>query len=110
MEKISVFAKSNAREPIEEMSIRAFVKAVKNGKWKSIQAKVRKAKTDEERKKLKKFRTPGVTISGTFERREGKPITHSRYICIDLDSKDNPEILDKVDELEDDQYVCAVFK
>jgi len=109
MEQISLFDKTTSARPIDTMSIRQFLKDVKSGRWKPIQKKVSTSK-DDERKRVKKFQTPAVTISGTYENgRSGFPTKHTGYICIDIDGKDNKNVLDMRTQLEDDPYVFACF-
>jgi hypothetical protein len=51
--------------------------------------------TDENERKRLKSSLPAITPSGIFsERRANKLIAHSGLICIDIDGKDNPNIMD----------------
>ncbi len=53
---------------------------------------IRTVKNKDERSQLKS-KLPGVTISGTFTQRKASClIKHSEFICIDIDSKENPSI------------------
>lgn len=109
-EQISLFEKSSVSTPLERMSIREFLKRIKNGYWKKYQEKVKAAKSKEEKTRIKRFQTPCVTISGAFdEKRSGIPDHLSGYICIDVDADDNPDIMKKRNDLEDDPYIFAVF-
>lgn len=94
------------------MSMRAFMKGVRIGRWKKQVLAVRNAKTLDEKKKLKQFRTPAVTISGIFpDGRSGLPEIHSSYICIDIDAKDNDTSLMKLrNKLREDDYIWGYFK
>ena len=110
MEQISLFDKSSASEPVEELSLRSFLKKVENGYWKKYQDKVRNAKTEENKKRIKRFNTPCVTISGAFsKKRTGIPDKLSGYICIDVDGKDNKGLMKKRPQLEQDPYIFACF-
>jgi len=110
MDQISVFEKTTSARPSSSMSVRHFLKCIKSGTWKQEQKRVSSV-TGENRKKVKKFNTPAVTISGTFENgRTGLPKKHSGFICIDLDEKDNKDIVNRRGELESDPYIIACFK
>jgi hypothetical protein len=110
MEQISLFEKTTSARPTQKMSIRHFLKCIKNGTWKQEQKKVTSV-TGDSRKKVKKFNTPAVTISGVFDNgRTGFPIPHSGYICIDIDGKENEDIVSRRDELEEDPFVFACFR
>lgn len=110
MEQISLFDKSSASGQLEELSIRNFLKRIKNGHWKKHQEKVRKAKSDKDRKNIKRFQTPCVTLCGVFsEKRVGIPDKPSGFIGIDVDGKDNKKLMDKREQLEADPYIFACF-
>lgn len=110
MELISLFERSSATKQIEELSVRAFLKRIKNGQWKKHQDKVRNAKNAKAKKQLKRFKTPCATICGVFtNKRYGVPNKPSGYICIDVDGKDNKDLMSKRAELEDDPYVIGCF-
>jgi hypothetical protein len=110
MEQISLFDKSSASGQLEELSIRNFLKRIKTGYWKKYQDKVRKAKGDKDRKNIKRFQTPCVTICGVFShKRVGIPDKPSGFIGIDVDGKDNKGLMDKREQLEADPYIFACF-
>lgn len=53
---------------------------------------IRTVKNKDERSQLKS-KLPGVTVSGTFTQRKASClIKHSEFICIDIDSKENPSV------------------
>lgn len=107
MEQISLFDKSSSQKHTEVLSVRSFLKRVKSGYWQKAQDKVQKAK---DKKKVKQFQTPCVTICGVFNnKRVGQPDKHSGYICIDVDGKDNKLLMKKRELLEDDPFIFAVF-
>jgi len=94
LNKISVFPACNNPHPFNEISVRDFCKNVISGFYKNEVERVRN-ETDEIRRKDIKPLTPCVIISGTFNYRSNeKLITHSGFICLDIDNKHNPEIDD----------------
>lgn len=110
MEQISLFERSSASKPLAKTSLRDFLKKIQNGYWKHYQDKVIKAKTKEDKTRIKRFNTPCVTLSGVYEKnRVGLPNPHSGFICIDIDGDDNKGLMKKRDVLEDDPYVFGVF-
>src|SRR5687768_9876457 len=89
---VSLFEKSSNPKPKKKISIVDFLKGVKKGEWKEEQRAVQKAK-GEKRDKIKKYQTPCVTLSGYYSKvRTGNPDTHSTFICIDIDGKDNEDL------------------
>lgn len=93
-----------------QMTIRAFMKAIKNGEWREYAEKAQQLKGA----RLKAFKktVPAVTISGTFKkgRRDTDLIKHSDFICIDVDSDDNADVLSRRKLLQKDPYVCGYFR
>lgn len=70
---------------------------VTSDKWREVVNRVRSEANKERRNKLKKDLLPAFTASGTFKpelRKKEGLIKHSGYICIDIDSEDNPKIID----------------
>ncbi len=61
-----------------------------------------RAEPDEDKQKQMKMRLPAFTPSGIFASRKAETMmSHSGYICIDIDAKDNPNVanFDKLKEL-----------
>jgi len=77
---------------------------VKDGKWQDDVLKYRADKNPDVKKKL-----PAVTVSGVFKDvRNAKNIeTHSGYLAIDIDAKENENVLAKRDELYSDPFIFA---
>jgi hypothetical protein len=91
-----------AAVPSGQMEFQTYLGYIKDGKWEDTVHAVRTNKMD-------KALAPGVTISGTFSRRETKSlIAHSGIIAIDLDAQDNPEM--QVDELAADPFLYALHR
>ena len=69
-------------------------------RYKPIAEQIRAGKTLEQKKEIKdslKHNIPAATISGRFSKREMKSLIEpSGLICIDIDFKDNPEIMPQV--------------
>jgi hypothetical protein len=110
MSKISVYPKGTkikdkivpAATPNGEMEFATYLGYIKDGRWQDDVLAVRTGKMD-------KLMSPGVTISGTFSRREAKSlVNHSGIIAIDIDEQDNPEM--QVDELAADPFLWALHR
>lgn len=68
------------------MSIDDFISGVKFGKWKELIEPIRAEKDKKKRDELKR-NLISVTCSGVFnERREDQLISHSSFLCIDVDN------------------------
>jgi hypothetical protein len=107
---VSLFEKSSNPKPKKKISIVDFLKGVKKGEWKEEQRAVQKAK-GEKRDKIKKYQTPCVTLSGYYSKvRTGNPDTHSTFICIDIDGKDNEDLEKKRRLFIEDEYVYGCFR
>lgn len=95
---------NNVFEKTSEKSIKIFeyLENIKNGIWQDPILKYRAGKT-------KKTDIPCVTVSGTFKdvRNAQNIEKHSGLICMDCDSKDNPEILKIRDQLACDKFIFA---
>lgn len=86
-----------------QISIADFINSVKFGKWKDQVERVRQEKDKDKRSALKRFLV-SVTVSGVFqERKEDKIISHSGFICIDVDNYTDKSAILK------DKYTYAVF-
>jgi hypothetical protein len=81
----------------------AFLSYIKDGKWKHLVEPIRNEVDKTKRNSLKR-NLPSVTIAGVFkEREQDKLITHSGFICIDIDSFNDKS------ELACDKYTYAIF-
>lgn len=107
MGEISLFNRIEPGKPhfsSEKITIEEFVNKVKFGHWKNQIEKVR-IEQDKDKRSLLKRNLPSVTISGVFgERKEELMISHSGFICIDIDY-----FTDKT-ELVSDPYTYALMK
>jgi hypothetical protein len=91
-----------ASVPNGQMEFATYLGYIKDGKWEDVVLDVRAGRVD-------KLAAPGVTISGTFSRREAKGLMdHSGIIAIDIDDQDNAEM--QVDELGGDAFLYALHK
>lgn len=106
---ISYFAKSTKVQSTLKLSLISFLRKIQNGEWKKYQDIVQNTKNVIKKAKIKKYETPGVTLSGVYEKRVGNPDEHSSYICMDVDFQDNKDIQKKREELIEDEYVHACF-
>lgn len=103
MPKCSVFSNAEAREPESTIEVNDFIQGVRIGLWKDQVEKIRTL-TGSERKEAKKY-LKAVTLSGIFNhRKQSELISHSGFICIDVDLDVDRRILEK------DPYSYAVFK
>ncbi len=86
-----------------QISIEEFINNIKFGKWRESVEFIRKEKDKELRSRLKRSLV-SVTVSGVFnERKESELISHSGFICIDVDNyTDKSRILI-------DKYTYACF-
>lgn len=86
---ISLFRSYMDPVPVLELSIYQFFQNVVACDYCEEVAQVRAGRLE-----LKK-RLPGVTVSGTFTRRNNESlIKHSGFIALDIDGKDNPTVTD----------------
>jgi len=108
MSQISFFnslpEKGQAHKPTKSITIAEFFEAIKEGKWKAAQDRVRAAKSKDEQSREKK-KVPAVTMSGTFStsRKEDNLIAHSGFIALDFDH------ITEMDHLMGDPYTYAYF-
>lgn len=87
--KISLFRSYVEVKPVMSITVEEFCGNVLSGEYSTEAARVKAGK-----KHIKKH-LPAVTISGEFSQRNGGGlIAHSGFICIDIDSGDNPTISD----------------
>ena len=88
--------------PNGQIEFSTYLGYIKDGRWEDVVLDVRAGRID-------KLKAPGVTISGTFSRRDAKSlIEHSGIIALDIDDQDNPEM--HVDELAADQFLYALHR
>ncbi len=103
MSQISFFNNHHAKTPASSTSISQLLENIKNGKWQS-QVEHLRSISDPEAKKKAKVGLPGVTISGTFSKRNADSLlTHSGFICIDIDLETDRN------QLINDPYTYALF-
>lgn len=84
---ISLFKSAKDNKQHEEIPFKKYLDGIKNGTWEDEVLAVRNDKREKNTCKA-------VTPSGLFDQhRRAKEIkTHSGYIAIDIDKKDNPEV------------------
>lgn len=100
---VSLFRNVKDTQCIENFEILSYFEDVKTGRWQDIVLEVRTGKKE----KAEAF---GVTASGCFkERKAANIISHSGFICIDIDAKDQICTIN-TDELAADQYTYCIHK
>jgi hypothetical protein len=103
MSQINIFKDAYNTDPIETMSIDTFLDGVKLGRWKDQVERVRSCVDKDSRDEAKRS-VPSVTVSGTFSKRtQADMITHSGFICIDVDVQFDRSTLCR------DPYTYALF-
>ncbi|WP_293052459.1 BT4734/BF3469 family protein [Paludibacter sp.] len=94
MKKITVSVFQSYKTTVPSRSINIWEWLFLSNNNNSIVDMIRSTTDENERKRLKSS-LPAITPSGIFsERRANKLIAHSGLICIDIDGKDNPNIMD----------------
>ncbi|MFO7657474.1 MAG: BT4734/BF3469 family protein [Bacteroidales bacterium] len=92
--KISLFRNYRTPVPGGKISVFDFCAAIIKGEFQDQVAKIRNEKNKQERDQLKSL-LPAGTISGLFSyRANDRLIKHSGFICLDFDSKGNPDVSD----------------
>ena len=92
MSYVSFFKNRFSEFPINEINIWEWL--LHKNKYTPIVEKLRNTSNDKERKHLKNS-LPAITVSGIFSKRRADcMISPSNLICIDIDGKDNPSVLD----------------
>ena len=108
MSQISFFKslpeKGQSHKPTKSITIDELFEAIKKGKWRAAQDRVRAAKSKDEQSREKK-KVPAVTLSGAFSpsRKEDNLIAHSGFIALDFDH------ITEMDHLMGDPYTYAYF-
>ncbi|MGH2622085.1 MAG: DUF3987 domain-containing protein [Sphingobacterium sp.] len=104
--KISEYIRNTDTTPTASTSIAGFLSDIKSGRWKDLVEYVRLSQNEVELKSRKKS-APGVTISGTFLKRDSKSlIAHSGYIAIDIDGISPNSVKEEIGA---DEYVYSIF-
>jgi len=95
--KFSLFKNARAKLPEGTLTLEQFMRAIKDGLWKKLVEHVR-SKKDSHAYKTIKGNLPAVTISADMKARdesiavEKRIKSHTGYICLDVDKKDNPKM------------------
>lgn len=93
-------------------SLHGILAEIKKGKWKYITDHLRSIKDEDGQKEYKKKSIPCFTPSGTFQDRKVL-IQHTGIIVLDIDTKDNPGLLNECSEhrqaLIEDEYTHFLF-
>lgn len=91
---ISLFSSYTNPTPSCSIPIEGLFSSIVDEEFKNEVEAVRK-EIDLDKKRQLKAALPAVTISGEFSKREKSALTtHSGFICIDIDGKENPTITD----------------
>lgn len=86
------------------ITVEDFLNGIKYGEWRDVVEKIRLEKDKKKRDQLKKS-LPSVTMGGVFkERKEDKLVSHSGFICVDIDQFNDRS------SLVTDPYTFALFK
>lgn len=100
----SIYKNAKDNSSTETISISDFLSGIKFGTWRQQIEAVRQ-EADKKKRTILKEDLPCITSSGVFSKRnESSLITHSSFICIDIDS-----YCDK-SSLISDQHTYALFK
>lgn len=115
MAKISIYTGSIKNTTGgQDMELTQFVDFIRTGVWRTeieaARALLSKTVVKAERSEIKS-KLSYVTISGTFpvKRHNEGLFKHSGYLAIDIDPKDNENVLDMIDELNADRYTSHGF-
>lgn len=100
---VSFFESAKSTTPAKSITIDQFLDDIKAGKWMEFVGKLRNEPNPEKRKALK-LSAPAITPSGLFRsRKAAELITHSGFVCIDIDTECDRS------QLEKDPYTYALF-
>lgn len=109
MSTISLYPKLRETLNSKDIDLYQFYEFIQNGAWQDYVLPVRTIK-EKKARNIAKEKLPYVTISGKFKQRNNEGLEkHSGVIAIDLDNEDNPDIVDRREELYADEYVSAGF-
>lgn len=90
--KVSLYSRKDIIVPTKTVNIWEWF--LHKNEYTPIVEKLRNTSNDKERKHLKNS-LPAITVSGIFSKRRADcMISPSNLICIDIDGKDNPSVLD----------------
>ena len=105
---ISIYKNAKDNHSDNTLDFSDFLEGIRTGKWQDYIIPVRAEKDKEKIRKLKQ-KIPGVTISGTFEKRkDSEIIKHSGFLAIDIDDLDD-SVEDVKYILSQDKYIYAAF-
>ena len=110
MHTITIFKSIKATAAGYNRNVKTILQRIQEGKSLSLLKKIREAKDDESRNKLKQS-LPSICFSGTFRQRNDKGlVNHSGLICLDFDKfPDQNEMDTWRSQLTNDQYTFALF-
>jgi predicted P-loop ATPase len=107
MTNISLYPHIKEARKSDDIPLDIFLTAIKDGKWQDQVLKIRTLKDPDQRKAAKE-KLPYATICGKFsERKISGLVTHSGFICMDIDQVDEVEKVKKA--LRNDRYVYSCF-
>lgn len=103
---ISIYKNISDTKSQDTTLLDQFLQDVKNGKWQTQVERVRQTQDPEQKKSV-----PLVTVSGQFKERNASGIiSHSGFICIDIDGIEPAQMVDVANKLWTDPYTYACFK
>jgi len=103
---ISIYKNISDTKSQDTTLLDQFLQDVKNGKWQTQVERVRQTQDPEQKKSV-----PLVTVSGQFKERNASGIiSHSGFICIDIDGIEPVQMVDVANKLWTDPYTYACFK
>ena len=103
---ISIYKNVSDVRSKDTTTIDAFISDIRSGRWEKQVLKIRETQDPEQKKLL-----PLVTCSGHFSERNRKSlISHSGFICIDIDNLNPDELTTTAQQLWNDQYTYACFR
>lgn len=103
---ISLYKNVSDIKSKDTTTIDSFISDIRSGKWEKQVTKIRETQDPEQKKTL-----PLVTCSGHFSERNRKSlISHSGFICIDIDNLEPSELTQTAQNLWNDPYTYACFR
>lgn len=94
---------------IATLTIDEWLNGVRSGRWDGDLIQRIRSEPDKGKRDALKLGLSSVTPSGVFSHRKGdKIITHSGFICLDIDTKHNPQGFDRA-EIVCDPYAYATM-
>lgn len=103
---ISLYKNVSDTRSQDTTTIDAFISDIRSGRWRERVEAIRTTQDPEQKKLL-----PLVTCSGHFSERNRKSlVSHSGFICIDIDKLNDTELTITAQHLWNDPYTYACFR